>query len=130
MMDKKKPTFTTIDEYIAAQPQALHTPLNTLRETIQAAAPDATEKISYGMPTFYLLGNLVHFGAAKHHIGFYPAPSGLDAFTDDLAPYQSGKGTARFPLEEPMPLELIRRIVEYRVDENLKKAAHKKKKPR
>ena len=88
------------------------------RRTIHEAAPEATEAISYGMPTFKLNGNLVHFGAFKSHIGFYPVPSGMAAFQDDLAAYKQGKGSVQFPLNKPMPLDLIRRMVEFRVQES------------
>ena len=96
--------------------------LQTLRQTIHQAAPDAVEKISYGMPTFTLKGNLVHFGAFKTHIGFYPTPSGIEKFKDELAVYKGAKGSVQFPLDEPLPLDLVRRIVEFRVEENLAKA--------
>ena len=96
--------------------------LQTLRQTIHQAAPDAVEKISYGMPTFTLKGNLVHFGAFKTHIGFYPTPSGIENFKDELAVYKGAKGSVQFPLDEPLPLDLVRRIVEFRVEENLAKA--------
>ena len=96
--------------------------LQTLRQTIHQAAPDALEKISYGMPTFTLKGNLVHFGAFKTHIGFYPTPSGIEKFKDELAVYKGAKGSVQFPLDEPLPLDLVRRIVEFRVEENLAKA--------
>lgn len=130
-MDSKKASFTSIDEYIATFPEDIQKILQQMRATIHAAAPDAKEKISYQMPTFDLKGNLVHFAAFKNHIGFYPTPSGTEAFKAELARYQAGKGSIQFPLDEPMPLELITRIVKLRVAENLKKAemkASKKKK--
>ncbi len=125
---EKKTGFTSIDEYIATFPEDIQTILQSIRETIRAAAPDATEKISYQMPTFDLKGNLVHFAAFKSHIGFYPTPSGTAAFKEELARYQAGKGSIQFPLDEPMPLDLIRRIVKMRVNENLRKAEAKAKK--
>ena len=88
---------------------------------IHQAAPEATEKISYQMPTFYLRGNLVHFAAFKHHIGFYPVPSGIAAFEEELAPYKRSKGAVQFPLDQAMPHELISKIVKFRAAENLKK---------
>lgn len=97
--------------------------LEKLRQTIRTAAPDATEKISYRIPTFYLNGNLVHFAAFKHHIGFYPTSSGVSAFQDELSKYKTSKGAIQFPLDKPLPLELVKKIVGFRVTENLKKTA-------
>ena len=125
-MDQKDAGFSTIDEYIAQFPQDLQRILQELRVTIRAAAPDASEKISYQMPTFFLNGNLVHFAVQKKHIGFYPAPSGIAAFQQELTAYKSSKGAVQFPIDQPLPLDLVRRIVEFRVAENLAKA-HKKK---
>ncbi|NTU74030.1 hypothetical protein HGB07_07795 [Candidatus Roizmanbacteria bacterium] len=115
----------SIDEYIAGFPQDIRETLETIRATIRAAAPDAEEKISYQMPTFTLKGNLVHFAAYKNHIGFYPTPSGIEQFRQDLSVYDCAKGTVRFPLNKPVPLVLISRIVKFRVEENLVKAAAK-----
>jgi uncharacterized protein YdhG (YjbR/CyaY superfamily) len=127
-MESKKAGFTSIDEYIATFPEEIQTILQEIRETIKAAAPDAEEKISYQTPTFALQGNLVHFAAFKNHIGFYPTPSGVEAFKEEIARYQSAKGSIQFPLDEPMPLDLITRIVKLRVAENLKKAELKSRK--
>ena len=113
----------TIDAYIAGYPEEVQAILQEIRRTIHETAPEATEAISYGMPTFKLHGNLVHFGAFKSHIGFYPVPSGMEAFQEELAAYKQGKGSVQFPLDKPMPLDLIRRIVEFRVQENKAKAA-------
>ncbi len=124
-MDSNKAGFTSIDEYIATFPEAVQVMLQALRATIKAVAPDATEKISYQMPTFFLKGNIVHFAAYKNHIGFYPAPRGIEAFKDELSVYEGAKGSVQFPLDEPLPLELISRIVQFRVAENLKKAEKK-----
>lgn len=124
-MEKDKAHFSTVDEYIAAFPEETRAILEELRATIKAAAPDAEEKISYQAPTFFLNGNLVHMAAYKTHIGFYPAPSGIEAFKDELAVYKSAKGSVQFPLDKPLPLELISRIVVFRVKENLSKAAPK-----
>lgn len=110
---------TTIDEYIAGSPANVRTTLEVLRRVIREAAPGAEEAISYGMPTFKLNGNLVHFAVQKHHIGFYPAPSGIEAFQDELAAYKTSKGAIQFPLEEPVPYDLVRKIVEFRVREQL-----------
>ena len=118
-------TPTTIDDYIADSPPEIREVLNQIRAVIREAAPDATEAIKYQMPTFVLRGNLVHFAAYKAHIGLYPTPSGIDAFAEELAPYTGGKGSVRFPLDQPIPFELIRRIVEFRAQENLEAAASK-----
>ncbi len=121
-MDSKKNGINSIDEYIATFPQDIQKILKELRATIKAAAPDAEEKISYQMPTFFLNGNLVHFAAFKKHIGFYPTPSGIEAFQKELSVYDGAKGSVQFPIDEPMPLKLISRIVKFRVAENIKKA--------
>jgi uncharacterized protein YdhG (YjbR/CyaY superfamily) len=119
---------TSVDEYIAASPEKIRPILEELRATITAAAPDAEEKISYQMPTFAFKGNLVHFAAHENHIGFYPTPSGIEAFKDELSGYKSAKGSVQFPLDKPLPLELISQIVVFRVKENLKKSALQSKK--
>jgi uncharacterized protein YdhG (YjbR/CyaY superfamily) len=116
-----------IDEYIAGFPKDVQELLEQIRRTIREEAPDAEEAIKYQIPTFVLNGNLVHFAAFKNHIGFYPTPQGMEEFATDLAPYASGKGSAQFPLDKPIPLDLIRRIVKLRVEKNLAKAAAKKK---
>lgn len=108
----------TIDGYIAPFPRDVREKLNKLRSVIRESAPGAEETISYGIPTFKLHGNLVHFAAFKDHIGFYPAPSGITAFEKELSPYKQGKGTVQFPLDEPIPLDLVREIVRFRVKEN------------
>jgi len=127
-MESNKVGFVSIDEYIATFPEEIQKILEELRATIKAAAPDAEEKINYQMPTFALKGNLVHFAAYKNHIGFYPAPSGIQAFTNELSIYTSAKGSVRFPIDEPLPLELISKIVKFRVAENLKNAEIKSSK--
>lgn len=115
---KQKGGFNTIDEYIATFPADTAKILKRVRRTIQKAAPKATEAISYQMPTFKLNGkNLVHFAGWKHHIGFYPTPSGTTEFKKDLKAFKGAKGSVQFPLDEPMPLELIKRIVKFRVAE-------------
>lgn len=124
-MENKKSEIVSIDEYIASFPAGIQRILKELRATIKAAAPDAEEKISYQMPTFFLKGNLVHFAAFKNHIGFYPTPSGILAFKDELSIYEGAKGSVQFPIDKPMPLKLISRIVKFRVAENLKNAAKK-----
>ena len=115
----------TIDEFIAGFPSATQVLMEQLRATIRAVAPEATETINYGIPTFILKGNLVHFSAYKNHIGFYPGASGIEAFKDALSGYKSAKGSVQFPIDEPMPLELVREIVQYRVQQNLEMAALK-----
>jgi uncharacterized protein YdhG (YjbR/CyaY superfamily) len=109
---------TTIDEYIKGAPKDVQRVLSELRSTIRKAAPDATEKISYRMPTFYYNGNLVHFAAYERHIGFYPTPSGIVEFQGELKKYHTSKGAIQFPIGEPLPLELVTRIVLFRVAEN------------
>ena len=121
-MDSKKSGINSIDEYIATFPKDIQKILEELRATIKAAAPDSEEKISYQMPTFFLNGNLVHFAAFKKHIGFYPTPSGIEAFQKELSVYDGAKGSVQFPIDEPMPLKLISRIVKFRAAENIKKA--------
>jgi uncharacterized protein YdhG (YjbR/CyaY superfamily) len=108
----------SLDDYIHGFPPNVRVLLTKMRMTVRGAAPNATEKISYQMPTFYLNGNLVHFAAHPKHIGFYPTPSGIAAFQEELRPYKSAKGSVQFPIDQPLPLELIRRIVEFRVQEN------------
>lgn len=117
-----------IDEYIAAFPKDVQKLLKEIRATIKKAAPEAEEAIKYAIPTFILNGNLVHFAAFKNHIGFYPTPNGIEAFKKELAPYASAKGSAQFPLDKPMPLALITKIVKYRVKENSAKSKAKPKK--
>lgn len=127
-MDSNKPGLSLVDEYIATFPAEIQAKLEEIRATIRANAPDAFEKISYGMPTFDLKGNLVHFAAFKHHIGFYPAPRGIEAFKDELAAYAGAKGSVQFPLDQPLPLDLVARIVRFRAAENLAKAEDKRQK--
>jgi uncharacterized protein YdhG (YjbR/CyaY superfamily) len=117
----------TIDDYIAGFPGDVQAILQQIRQTIRQAAPDAQEKISYQLPTFTLKGNLVYFGAFKNHIGFYPIPSGVEAFKEELSAYEQGKGSVQFPLDKPIPYDLISRIVKFRVKENLARAEAKKK---
>ena len=122
-----KANYKTIDEYIASFPEDTQKILEEIRATIKAVAPEAEEKISYQMPTFFLKGNLIHFAAFKKHIGIYPTPSGTQAFKDEISMYQGAKGSIRLPIDEPMPLKLISRIVKFRVTENLAKAKAKGK---
>jgi uncharacterized protein YdhG (YjbR/CyaY superfamily) len=108
----------TIDDYINGFPELTRKLLEQIRSTIQKAAPKATEKISYGIPTYHYNGNLVHFAAFKNHIGFFPTPTAIEAFQKDLAPYKTSKGTVQLPLTDPLPLKLIERIVKFRVKQN------------
>ena len=124
---EKQSTLTTIDEYISSFPADVQAILQKVRETIRTSAPQAEEAISYQMPTFKLNGNLVHFAAFKNHIGFYPVPSGIEKFKKELSAYLSGKGSVQFPLDKPIPYDLISKIVKFRVKENLEKAKAKKK---
>jgi uncharacterized protein YdhG (YjbR/CyaY superfamily) len=124
--DPTKPN--TIDKYIATFPKSIQEILEKIRETIQEAAPEAQETVKYGIPTFTLQGNLVHFGAFKNHIGFYPTPSGIEEFRIELSIYQGAKGSIQFPLSKPIPYDLIRKIVTFRLQENLERAALKGKK--
>ncbi len=124
-MEKIAPT--SIDEYIAAWPAEIQEKLKTLRAAIHAAAPDASEKISYQMPTFYLFGNLVHFAAFKDHLSFFPTGSGVEHFLPELNHFKTSKGTIQLPFNEPLPLDLINRITKFRVEENLSRAKAKKK---
>jgi uncharacterized protein YdhG (YjbR/CyaY superfamily) len=125
-MNDSKKQFSSIDDYISTFPEDVQKLLEAMRQTIKNAAPDAEEAISYQMPTFRLNGNLVHFAAFKHHIGFYPAPSGVAEFEQELAPYLKAKGSIQFPKNQPIPFDLVTRIVQYRVKENLAKGKKKK----
>ncbi|MGB8982526.1 MAG: DUF1801 domain-containing protein [Anaerolineales bacterium] len=119
--------YKTIDEYIGTFPEDVQSILIRFRRTIKEIAPEAQEAIKYQLPTFVLNGNLVHFGAFKNHIGFYPTPTGTAAFKKELAPYKAAKGSIQFPLDQPMPWALIRRIMEFRVKENTERKQKKKK---
>ena len=127
-MADNKTAPKNIDEYIANFPKDVQIILQEIRAVIHQAAPDTEETISYQMPTFKLKGNLVHFAAFQNHIGFYPVPTGIEAFKEELSVYKGGKGSVQFPLDKPMPLDLIRKIVKFRAAENLKKAETKSKK--
>ena len=112
--------LTSIDKYIASFPKDVQKSLQKMRATIRKAAPDAEESIKYGIITYMLNGNLVHFGGFKNHIGFYPAPSAIIKFKEELSIYKGAKGSVQFPLDEPLPLKLITKIVKFRVKENLR----------
>ena len=126
-MDSRTTTPKDIDEYIQVFPKDIQQLLESMRQTIREAAPEAEETISYQMPTFRQNGVLVHFAAFKNHIGFYPAPSGIAAFQEELSAYQGGKGSVRFPLGQPLPLDLVGEIVRFRVRENLEKAKRRRR---
>lgn len=119
-MDSKV-KLSNIDEYISLFSKDVQVILESLRQTIHKAAPKAEEAISYQMPTFKLNGNLVYFAAYKNHVGFYPTPSGIEAFKKELSKYKSSKGAVQFPIDKKLPLGLITKIVKYRVKENLSK---------
>jgi uncharacterized protein YdhG (YjbR/CyaY superfamily) len=119
---EKKPAFSTIDDYIASYPKEVQRKLAQLRTLIKQVAPKAEEKISYQMPAFYLNGILVWFAAHSNHIGFYPKASGIAKFKRELSRYKSAKGTVQFPLDDPLPVELIKRMVKFKVEENVKKS--------
>jgi uncharacterized protein YdhG (YjbR/CyaY superfamily) len=127
-MEESKTTVKSIDEYISQFPLEVQEILESFRKVIKEAAPTATEKISWQMPTFVLHGNLVHFAAHKNHIGLYPGASAIDAFKNELSNYKFSKGAVQFPLGKPIPYELITRIVKFRVDESIKDAQYKLKK--
>ncbi len=118
----------TIDEYISCAPKEVREILEKMRATIRKSAPGAEEAVKYGLPTFVLKGNLVHFGAFKHHIGFYATPSGHTEFKSELSAYQGAKGSVQFPLDKPIPFALVTKIVKFRVKENLERWAAKGKK--
>jgi uncharacterized protein YdhG (YjbR/CyaY superfamily) len=125
----KRPTYSTIDEYIADFPTAVQAILQKMRQTIQKAAPKAEEAISYQIPAFKLNGKvLIYFAAFKNHVSVYPAPRGAAEFKDKLAKYKGGKGTVQFPFEERVPYDLIRQIVKFKLKQNLKKAAEERRK--
>jgi uncharacterized protein YdhG (YjbR/CyaY superfamily) len=127
-METSQSTPKTIDEYIAGFPPDVQTLLQQIRATIREEAPEAQEAIKYQIPTFVLDGNLVHFAAFKKHIGFYPTPTGTEHFQRELSGYKAAKGSIQFPLSEPIPFDLIREIVRFRVEESRERAEAKKKK--
>lgn len=115
-MDTKRPR--TIEQYIDSNPEKLRPMLEEMRKVIQKAAPEATEGISYGIPTFKLNGNLLHFGGYKTHVGFYPGAEAVDVFLEEVKEYKHSKGTIQFPLDKPLPFELIQKITKYKVKIN------------
>lgn len=124
-MDSTAIKFKTVDEYLSAFPAATKAKLKELRAAIKKAAPQAEESISYNIPAFKLNGMLVYYAGYKEHIGFYPTPSGIEAFKKELSVYKGAKGSVQFPLDKPLPLALVTKIVKYRVKENLEKAGTK-----
>jgi len=125
-MDARKRKIETIDDYIGTFPLEVQKILQNLRAAIREVAPGAEEAIRYGIPTFRLHGNLVHFAAFKNHIGLYPGPSAIDAFRNELSSYKLSKGTIQFLIKKPIPFNLVRRIVEYRVTENREQGREEK----
>ena len=128
-MATNKTPANVIDAYIANTPKEIQVILEKVRATIRKAAPKAEETINYGIPTFTLDGNLVHFAGFKNHIGFYPTPSGIEKFKKELSAYEGAKGSVKFPLDKPIPYALISKIVKFRVKENSERSKAKKKKP-
>lgn len=120
-MEKKAGHPSTIDDYIAQYSPDVQAIMNRVRQVIKEAAPQAQERISYGMPGFFFKGMLVWFGGHKSHLGFYPTGEGIEAFKDELVGYKMSKGAVQFPLDQPMPYDLIRKIVKYRLEVNSKK---------
>lgn len=115
-----------VDDYISRFPPDIAAILQKVRETIRTAAPEAEEAIKYQLPTFVYNGNLVHFGGFKTHVGFYPTPSGINAFKKELSKYKGAKGSVQFPIDKPIPYSLIAKIVKYRLKENSRKPPRKK----
>lgn len=124
-MEQNGKTPDTIDAYIAQAAPERRELLQRMREVIREAAPEATEKISWGMPTFYLHGNLVHFAPAQRHLGFYPGESGVADFESELSAHKTSKGCIRFPYDKPLPVELIQKIVRHRAAQNIQAAKAK-----
>jgi uncharacterized protein YdhG (YjbR/CyaY superfamily) len=129
-MKSRQKLTTTIDDYIAEFPRDVQPLLEKVRAAIRKAAPDATEAISYGMPTFKLHGNMIHFAGYNQHIGLYPGSRPIEEFKDELTKYKTSKGTVQLPLDKPIPVGLIGRITKSCVKRNLEKAAAKAKKKR
>jgi len=127
-MEKSTPAYQSIDEYIRLYPQEIQDLMETLRSVIKEEAPETIERIAYGMPTFWQEGNVCHFAAFKNHIGFFPGSSGVAVFMSELGAYKTSKGTIQFPYGQPMPFDLVRRIVRFRVAENIAWAEENKKK--
>lgn len=127
-MTSNNSILNNIDDYISNFPVNVQSILKQLRLTISNVAPNAKETISYQMPTFTLHGNLVHFAAHKNHIGLYPNPSGIEAFKNELELYKTSKGAIQFPIDKPLPLDIISKIIAFRVEENIKKEIQKSKK--
>jgi uncharacterized protein YdhG (YjbR/CyaY superfamily) len=119
-MDSKTLNYNTVDEYISMFPKDVQEKLLQMGKAIKEAAPEAEEKISYRMPAYFKNGPLVYFAAFKNHIGFYPTASGTETFKEEFKPYKSGKGSVQFPMDEPLPIELVKRVVRFKVEENLR----------
>ena len=121
MMNKKKNLYSSVDEYISSFPEHIREKLYEIRDVIKKIVPEAQEKISYQMPAFFLNGNIVYFAGFSKHIGFYPGANGVEVFKNELTKYKFAKGSVQFPVNEPLPIELIKRIVTFKVEENSKK---------
>ncbi len=127
-MAEKRPTASSVDEYISWFPEETQAELRKIRSLIRETLPDAEERISYGIPGYYQNGQVIYFAAFPRHISVYPAPDSVEEFKDDLAKYQKGKGTFQFPLGQPIPYDLIRRTAQYRLAQNLKKKTSRRTK--
>jgi len=127
-VENRQSDYNSIDEYIGTFPKEVQEILKKLRAVIKEVAPNAEERISYRMPTFSQKGNLVHFAAYEKHIGFYPTPSGIQAFKNELSVYEGAKGSIKFPIDEQLPYTLIGKIVRFRVTENSRIAEEKLRK--
>jgi len=127
-MEAKKSEFHNVDEYIALWPPEVQDKLKMMRKVIKEEAPQAEERVSWKMPTYVLHGNLVHFAAQKSHMGFYPGASGIANFTDRFTGYKYSKGAVQFPFNQPIPFDLVREIVRFRIAENTELADQKDKK--
>ena len=128
-MDSSKNTAADVNKYIAGFPKEVQALLQAIRSTIKKAAPKAVETISYKMPAYKYYGMLAYFAGYKNHIGFYPGAGGIAAFKKELSVYKGAKGSVQFPLDKPLPVSLVSKIVKYRVKQNLEKEMAKKKKP-
>ena len=126
-MTLSKVKWKNIDDYINSHPKNIQVILNRLRETIKKAAPEAEETISYSMPAFKLHGMLVYFAMHTSHVGFYPEPSGIEAFKKEISAYEWAKGSVKFPVDKPLPLDLVSKIVKFRMKENFQRVAAKQK---
>lgn len=119
-MEDKELSYSTVNEYVSLFPKDVQEKLLVMRRAIKEAAPGAEERISYRMPAYFMNGPLVYFAAFKNHIGFYPTASGIVTYKEEFRPYKSGKGSVQFPMDEPLPIELVKRVVRFKVEENMR----------